>query len=350
MRQYEVIIYGSYGYTGKLIVDECKAKGLNILLSGRNSRKLKVQSEATGYPLENVDIEDDEALVHLLRKGKLVINCAGPFQMTARQMADACLKTGTHYIDITGEYKVFELLAGYDSQARAHHIVIMPGAGFDVVPSDCLAVHLKSLMPLATHLTLGFTMSKGGISRGTARTMIEGLGDGGMIRQHGKLMPVALGDKVMEIDFGDFKKNAICIPWGDISTAWRSTGIPNIEVYSGQPKIAIRAAKMSRWFNWLLRKPWIKTYLLNKVDARPAGPDDQKLHSGKSYLWGRVSDNLGNAQEARLKTISGYLLTAKASVLIASKIISGTVRPGYFTPAQYFGERLISEVEGTTWS
>jgi short subunit dehydrogenase-like uncharacterized protein len=349
MREYEVIIYGAYGYTGKLIAQACKAKGINVLLSGRNGSKLRQQSEATGYPFETADLDNQSALVQLLRKGKLVIHCGGPFQTTAKQMVDACLNAATHYIDITGEYTVFELLAGYDSLAREKGILIMPGAGFDVVPSDCLAVHLKNRLPGATHLQLAFSMSKGGLSRGTARTMIEGLGYGGMIRKDGRLTPLALGDKVMEITFCGFKKKALCIPWGDIATAWRSTGIPNIEVYSGVPESTVRAAKMSRWINWLLRMRWIKTYLGKKVDTGPAGPDDEKLNTGKSYLWGRAHDNEGNVVEARIKTLSGYLLTSKTATLIADKLLSGVVRPGYYTPAEYFGEGLIFEVEGTSW-
>lgn len=349
MREYEVIIYGAYGYTGTLIAEACKAKGITVLLSGRNASKLKPLSEATGYPFEVVDLNDPSALTQLLRKGKVVIHCAGPFQTTAKQMVDACLDTATHYIDITGEYTVFELLAGYDSLAREKGILIMPGAGFDVVPSDCLALHLKNRLPGATHLQLAFSMSKGGLSRGTARTMIEGLGYGGMIRKDGKLTPLALGDKVMEINFCGFKKKALCIPWGDIATAWRSTGIPNIEVYSGVPESTIRAAKMSRWINWLLRMHWIKTYLRKKVDARPAGPDAEKLNTGKSYLWGSAHDNKGNVVEAGIKTLSGYLLTSKTAALIAGKLLSEAVRPGYYTPAEYFGEGLIFEVEGSSW-
>jgi short subunit dehydrogenase-like uncharacterized protein len=347
MREYEVIIYGSYGYTGTLVTEACKTKGINVLLSGRNEAKLKQQSDMVGFPFEVVDLNDPSALARLLRKGKLVIHCAGPFQTTAKQMVDACLHTTTHYIDITGEYTVFELLADYDSLAREKGIFIMPGAGFDVVPTDCLAVHLKNRLPGATHLQLAFSMSKGGLSRGTARTMIEGMGYGAIIRKDGKLTPVALGDKVVEINFGDFKKKALCIPWGDIATAWRSTGIPNIEVYSGVPESTIRAAKMSRWINWLLRKRWIKTYLRKKVDARPAGPDAENLNSEKSYLWGMARDNKGNVVEARIETLSGYLLTSKTAALIAGKLLSEEARPGYYTPAEYFGEGLILEVEGT---
>jgi short subunit dehydrogenase-like uncharacterized protein len=347
MRTQTIILYGSYGYTGRLIAEECKARKLHVLLAGRDPAKLQLQSEQSGYPFEVADINDRPALLNLLMKGQLVIHCGGPFQYTARQMAEACLETGTHYTDIAGEYPVFELLATYDSRAKASDILMMPGIGFDVVPSDCLALLLKKHLPAATHLQLAFAMSKGGLSRGTSKTMIEGMGYGGMIRQKGKLTPLPLGDKVMEIDFGPFKRKALCIPWGDIATAWRSTGIPNIEVYSAVPENTIRAAKISRWFNWLLRQRVIKNYLLKRADYRITGPDRQKRENGRSYLWGKVWDPQGNSKEARLDTISGYWLTAKTAALIAEKILEGNVRPGYFTPAQYFGEELILNIETT---
>ena len=349
MRPYDVVVYGAYGYTGKLIARECRSRGINTLLSGRDASRLRVLSEETDYPFEPCDLNDSKSLSSLLRKAKVVIHCAGPFQSTSKQMVEACLMAGTHYLDITGEYQVFEMLTGYDGQAREKEIVIMPGVGFDVVPSDCLAVHLKNRMPGATHLTLAFTMSKGGVSRGTARTMIEGLGYGSMIRQDGALVPIALGEKSMEVDFGLFRRKAICIPWGDIATAWRSTGILNIEVYTGVPQRVISLAKWSRWFNWLLKKRHLKKYLTKRVDARPAGPDEVRLTTGQSYLWGRVRDEKGDTLEARLKTASGYLLTARTAVLIAGKMLSGSVHPGYFTPAQYFGEGLILEAEGSSF-
>ena len=348
MRKHQIILYGSYGYTGTLIAEICKAKNLNVLLSGRSAEKLKLQSDQTGYSFEAVDIHNSTALLNLLKKGQLVIHCGGPFQHTARPMAEASMHAGTHYTDINGEIPVFELLAGLDTRAKESDILIMPGVGFDVVPSDCLALHLKNRLPLATHLQLAFAMSNGGLSRGTSKTMIEGMGYGGTIRRNGKLTQIALGEKVMEIDFGPFKSNALCIPWGDVATAWRSTGIPNIEVYSGVPANTIMAAKVSRWFNWLLRQRWVKDYLLKKIDKRSAGPDLEKRESGRSYLWGKAWDGQGHSVEARMETVSGYLLTAKTAILIAGKILSSKeVQTGYFTPAQYFGENLILEVEGT---
>jgi len=342
-----IILYGSYGYTGKIIAQECRSKNLNVILSGRNKESLQKQSEETGYPFEVVDISDSTTLKNLLKKGTVVIHCGGPFQYTAKAMADACLQTKTHYTDITGEHEVFEMLADYDKKGKDAGIMIMPGTGFDVVPSDCLALHLKNRLPSATHLQLAFTMSKGGLSRGTSKTMTEGLGSGSLIRKDGKLTPIHLGEKVLEVDFGSFKAPTLNIPWGDISTAWRSTGIPNIEVYTGATPSMIRNAKMSRYLNWLLQMRWVKNYMLKKIDQKPAGPSDEKRNSGRSFLWGKVRDHSGNERITQLETVSGYTLTAKTAVLIAEKIMAGNFKPGYQTPAMAYGADLIMEVAST---
>lgn len=348
MSTHTIILYGSYGYTGKIIAHECKSKNLKVILAGRNKEELEKQSQETGYPYEVVDISDSVALKSLLKKGDIVIHCGGPFKHTAQAMADACLETKTHYTDITGEHQVFELLAGYDQRGKDAGITIMPGTGFDVVPSDCLALHLKNRLPSATHLQLAFTMSKGGISRGTSKSMTEGFGYGSLIRKNGKLTPIHLGEKVLEIDFGPFKTKTINIPWGDISTAWRTTGIPNIEVYTGATDKMIKSARMTKYINWFLRLRWVKRYMLKKIDERPAGPSEEKRNSGRSFLWGKVWDDSGKACVSQLETLSGYSLTAKTAVLIAQKILNGNFKTGYQTPAMTFGEDLIMEIESTT--
>ena len=340
-----IVVYGSYGYTGKIIVKECLSKNLEVVLAGRNEAALKQQSEQTHYPYKVVDSQDLEGLKKLLAPAALVIHCGGPFRYTAKTMAEACLATQTHYTDITGEYLVFEALPNLDQQGKEAGITIMPGTGFDVVPSDCLALHLKNRLPSATHLQLAFTMSKGGLSRGTKKSMTEGLGDGGLIRKDGKLSSINLGDKVLEIDFGSFKTKALCIPWGDISTAWRSTGIPNIEVYTGATDKMISNARMSKYINWLLRLRWLKNYALKQIDKKPPGPSDERRESGRSFLWGKVWDHAGKECVSRLETVSGYSLTAKTAVLIAEKILKGNFKTGYQTPAMAYGPDLILEVD-----
>ncbi len=341
-----IIIYGSYGYTGKLIVEECRTKNLNVILSGRSAEALQSQSKQTNYPFEIVDINDAVALKKLLTKGKVVIHCGGPFQFTAKALVNACLETKTHYTDITGESAVFEMLSLMDQQGKSAGITIIPGTGFDVVPSDCLALHLKNKLESATHLQLAFA-SSGGFSRGTARTMVEGLGYGSMIRKEGKLTVVPTGSLTKEINYGPFTRPSLNIPWGDISTAWRSTGIPNIEVYIGSNEKQIAYAKRSNYINWLLRMRWVKDFLKRKVDQRPSGPSDEKRAKGRTYLWGRVWNNTGQEFSSRLETLDGYTLTAKSSVLIAEKILNGNFKTGYQTPAMAYGEGLILELPGS---
>ncbi len=343
-----LILYGSHGYTGRLIVEECRARNLKVILSGRNAGALRQQSEKTGYPFEVADVNDADALKNLLRKGAMIIHCAGPFQYTSKAMVQACLETKTHYTDITGESVVFEALSRLDGHGKQAGIMIMPGTGFDVVPSDCLALHLKNRLPSATHLQLAFASSGAGLSHGTAKTMVEGLGYGSAIRRDGKLTTVPTGSLTMEIDYGPFKIPSLNIPWGDISTAWRSTGIANIEVYIGSNKRQISAARKSNYFNWLLRMRWVKNFLIKQIDKRPAGPSDERRAGGRSFLWGKVWNDLGENRISRLETLNGYTLTSKTAVLVAEKILRGDFKAGYQTPAMAYGADLILALPNTT--
>lgn len=347
MSENTIIVYGSYGYTGRLIVAELKKKSFNIILAGRKHEALQKQSIETGYPFEVVDVPDSINLKKLLSKASHVIHCGGPFRFTAKQMVDACLETKTHYTDITGEWQVFELLAGYDEAAKKAGIQIMPGTGFDVVPSDCLAVHLKKRLPSATHLQLAFAMVPGGMSRGTKKSMTESLGFGGIMRKNNELVPFTLGKDVLDLDFGKFTAKTTRIQWGDISTAWRSTGIPTIEVFAGASSDSIRGLRISNYVGWLLRQRWMKNFLLRKIDQGNAGPSDQQLETGKCYLRGQVWDAAGNTKTSLFNGPNAYLLTAKTAVLIAEKIMAGNFSSGYQTPAMQYGENLVLEIEKT---
>jgi short subunit dehydrogenase-like uncharacterized protein len=212
------------------------------------------------------------------------------------------------------------------------------------VPSDCLALHLKNRLPSATNLQLAFTMSKGGLSRGTKKSMTEKLGYGSLIRKNGKLISIPMGEKTLEIDFGPVKTKTLNLPWGDISTAWRSTRIANIEVYAGATDKMIRTAKRSNYLNWLLRQRWVKNFMLRQIDKGASGPGDHDRETGRAYLWGKVWDDSGKQALATLEAPSGYALTAKTAVLIAEKILAGNFKPGYQTPAMLYGEKLILEV------
>lgn len=340
-----ILVYGAYGYTGRLIVDEAKKHGLQMVLAGRSEAKTMAMANEFQLSHRSFDLEEPHVIAKHLEDVELVIHCAGPFEFTAEAMAKACILSKTHYIDITGEYQVFDLLKAMDANAKAENIMLLPGAGFDVVPSDCLANMLKKELPDGTHLELAFSSQGGSLSRGTAKTMIENIHKGQFYRQDGDLKQKKHGAAVKQINYGEFEQLSVGISWGDISSAYYSTGIKNIEVYTGTTAKQVRQMKWANWLKSILAMRWVKNFLKKQIDKKPAGPSDEKRNKGAMLLWGSISDG-NNTIDKRLKTPNGYTLTAKTAVLISEKILAGNFKPGYQTPASAYDEKLILEVEG----
>lgn len=344
----KILIYGAYGYTGRLIVDECLARGIQPVIAGRNPEKTKEYAESKGLEYAVFAVDEKTKLEEWLSKGDVVIHCGGPFVFTAKEMVEACLATQTHYLDITGEYQVFDLVKEYDEDAKKKSLMLMPGAGFDVVPSDCLAAHLHKQYSGAKNLELAFVSKGGRLSRGTTKTMIENLGEPQVVRKDGKYVNQTMGSSSKTIDFGGFESLSIGISWGDVSTAYHSTGIPNIEVFTGTTKEQLSKVKKMAKFSFLLKARVVKNFLKGKLDKKPDGPSDDKREAANMYLWGKVWGDQKKV-EARLSTPNGYTLTAKTSVLIAEKVLNGDFKPGYQTPSTGYGSNLILEVEGCTY-
>lgn len=341
----DFLIYGANGYTGELITRFAVERGMKPIVAGRNEIAIKAIAEKHGLEYRIFSLAETEKLDAALSDVDMVMHCAGPFSITSRPMVAACLRKRKHYTDITGEISVFEACAALDQNAKDAGIMLMPGVGFDVVPSDCLALHLKNRLPSATHLTLAF-YGMGRISHGTQATMTMNVGRGGAIRRHGKITPVSAAWKTREIDFGEVKKTGVTIPWGDVATAYYSTGIPNIEVYTIAPKSAYKLMKLSRYLGWLFATGPVQKYLQSKIP--PGGPSDDERANGKTLLWGETRDSEGNSVEARMQTPEGYTLTALAALNITEKVLNENFVPGYQTPAKAYGADLVLEVEGVT--
>ena len=341
------LIYGSNGYTGRLIVARAMERGLRPILAGRNAQEVRQLAEAHGLEHRTFPLDDSRRVDEGLDGIGVVVHCAGPFSRTSRPMADACLRGGAHYLDITGEIAVFEALAARDAEAKAHGVMLLPGVGFDVVPSDCLAAHLARRLPTATRLALGF-QAIGGMSRGTATTMIESGGRGGVVRRRGALVPVPVAWKTRRIDFGTGPRLATTIPWGDVATAFHSTGIGDVEVYVAVPAKTRRVMIASRYASWLLRTAPVRAVLLRAVRRRPAGPSVAARARGVSRLWGEASDDSGRRAVSRLTGPEGYTLTALTAVAAVEKVHAGGARAGFQTPSLAFGADFVMEIGGVT--
>ena len=339
-----LIVYGANGYTGKLIVDVALREGLRPVVAGRRREAVEPLAAAWGVPSLCFSLDDAASAAHLLEPYGAMILAAGPFSRTSAAALEACLRAKTAYLDITGEVDVFEAVFARDADAKKAGIAVLPGAGFDVVPSDCLAKALSEALPGAETLTLAFRGFK--TSAGTMKTMLEGIPKGGLVREGGKLVRVPAAWKTIEVPLGAKTRLAMTIPWGDLSTAFRSTGIPNIEVYMAVPPSAVAAARRMRRFAKLLGLSPVQSFLKARVEKTVKGPTAEERDRERSYLWGRVTRG-GSAVTGKLETLEGYALTAETAVAIAKRVLAGDVGPGVHTPSQAFGSRFIETIRGS---
>jgi short subunit dehydrogenase-like uncharacterized protein len=175
--------------------------------------------------------------------------------------------------------------------------------------------------------------------------MTMNVGKGGAIRKDGKITSVPAAWKTREIDFGEgVVRTGVTIPWGDVATAYHSTGIPNIEVFTVVPLPQLKMLKLSRYLGWLLASKPVNDYLRKQIP--PGGPSDEERAKGRTLMWGEAIDLNGNRVEARQQGPEGYTLTSIVALNIAEKILSGNLTPGYQTPAKAYGADLVLEIEG----
>lgn len=345
MQQQQFLLYGANGYTGELIARLAKTYQLTPILAGRNEAIIRTMAAELGLPFRIFELQDTAALHAALAEVTLVVHAAGPYHITARPMVEACIATGTHYIDLNGDLSVFTLIHDYDAAAQARGIMLLPGAGFDVVPTDCIAVALKKQLPDACSLQIAFKIVGSSLSRGTAISTAVQLGQPSAVRRGGVLTPEPVGKRGLTVDFPGYPSFfAMSIPWGDINTAWYSTGIPHIETYTAISKATWWILKGQRAFNWLLRKPAIRRIINSIILQLPAGPNEATRLKAVSLIYGKATNASGDSRTMRLQCSEAYAFTADAVLVISRKILSGDYKAGYQTPGTAYGEGLMMEV------
>lgn len=339
------MIYGANGYTGRLTAIEAVKRGLRPVLGGRNEKEIALLAKELDLEFRVFGLEEPRDIEAAIDGLKLVLHCAGPFSVTAGPMMAACLSRGVHYLDITGEIAVFAEAHKLQEEASRADIVIMPGAGFDVVPSDCLASSLVNALPAATRLQLAFEAG-GGPSPGTAKTSIEALGSGGCVRRGGELKKVPLAWKTRKIPFEHAERTGVTIPWGDVYTAHVSTGVSDIEVYISVPPSAIANLRRMRWFQGLLGLGPVQSFLKKRIDKKVNGPTAGGRKDSQAHLWGKVSTADGRSVQATMTTPNGYDLTVTASLGIAEFLLTNEVEGGFYTPSLLMGADYAASLPG----
>jgi short subunit dehydrogenase-like uncharacterized protein len=342
------LIYGSYGYTGTLIVEQAVREGLRPILVGRDEGALRKQANTFGLTYRAFDLNDIPALNNAIREVDAVLHCAGPFSLTYKNMVEACIANGKHYVDISGEIEEYEAIVPHSEEARKANIMLLPGGGFDVVPSDCLAAYTAKKLPNAKKLELNIATVGSGISRGTARSAIENMNRQGRIRLEGKITGVPNAWRSKQVDFGRGPKPLVSVGWGDVSTAFYSTNIPNIEVYMALPKAAVSMMQLTRLLGPIVYTRPIKNFLKWVIGTTlPPGPTRERNQNGFCLIIAEVTDGRQTVR-TKLRTPEAYFVTSLTAIEIMKRILNGDFKPGFQTPSLAYGEDFILQFPGVT--
>jgi short subunit dehydrogenase-like uncharacterized protein len=343
----DFLIYGANGFLGQAIARLAVQQGLHPTLAGRNEPAIRaLASELNlGHVLFSVDetANMDAALADVL----VILNCAGPFGRTAEAVVDACIRTNTHYLDITGEISVYQSLADRDAQAKAAGVMLLPGIGFDVMPTDCLALHLKQRLPSASYLTLAFHIDgPAPMPPGTVKTVLELVPMGTNLRKDGKIQPASSLHAQQQINFGQGLMNSRRLTWGDVFTAYHTTGIPNIQNYAAFPGTLAVKMRLLEFIRPLFRSARIRTVIQQLV---PSGPTAAQRAATKSHIWGHVEDAEGRSATSRLHgPEAGVTWTSSAALAGIRQVLGGHAPTGYQTPAGAYGPDIVLQCPGVT--
>jgi short subunit dehydrogenase-like uncharacterized protein len=338
------MVYGAYGYTGRLVAALATERGEMPLIAGRDEKQLRDLSELVQLDYRVLPLDDPAALRRGLAGVDAVAHCAGPFSATWRPMVEACLATGTHYLDITGEIDVLEAVLSRNDEAEANGVSLLTGAGFDVVPSDCLAAMLAQRLPSATHLALAFRAG-GGPSPGTAASAVESIRTPQRARVDGSIGLVPPTLRKRRIPFPDGPADVHAISWGDVATAYHSTGIPNVVTYAAIPRAVSAVTALHPPPGVVLGNPLTRR-MLKALASRLPGPSPSTRAGSGCVIWGEVADSTGRTVEGVLTGPNGYDLTADSVVRIAAQLEKGVVAPGAFTPSRALGADCVRQLDG----
>ncbi|KAF2394199.1 saccharopine dehydrogenase family protein [Pseudomonas frederiksbergensis] len=318
-----LMIYGATGYTGRMAAEHAKAQGLNVVIAGRNAERLAslaVQLDVP-YRVFTADANAAQALEGI----SVLLNFAGPFAKTAEALMQACIQAGVDYLDITAEINVYRLAERLGAQAIEAGVMLLPGVGWDVVPTDCLAMHVARRLQNPQSLRVALQVA-GSMSRGSAMSVSEIIGAGLLARVDGQL--VATPDaQPRHFDFGDGP--ALCAPlsFGDLVTGWHSTGIANIAMFVHISGDAFPEGDLSQL---------------------PDGPSTEQREVHRARAVGEVTGADGSVARSVIETVNGYSYTPMAAVEAARRVLAGERRAGFETPARVFGMGFAETIAGTT--
>jgi short subunit dehydrogenase-like uncharacterized protein len=346
-----LLIYGVTGYLGGLISRLAAAAGLPHVAAGRDLERVQAHADRLLLPARAFSLTDPAKVERGLAGAAVVLNAAAPFAETALPLAEACLRGGVHYLDLADAFDDLEAMRQLDARGREAGVMLLPGAGFAVVPTDALAARLRRRLPSAVRLRVACEAA-GALSRGALAELLDRSHRQGRRRRQGELVDAWAGEDVRRVDLGAGPRLAVTDAWrGDLVSAYWSAVFSDIDTYAVHPPALRRLIAAARpGTAWRLLGGGAALALLRRVVRwLPPGPDEAALAAGATRIWAEAEDAHGNRVEARLRGPHCYLFTARAALWIAQRVLAGRLRVGFQTPATAYGpdllDRLVEEIE-----
>jgi short subunit dehydrogenase-like uncharacterized protein len=335
-----VMVYGATGHSGRTLAARLCEAGCDVIVAGRNAAAVQALAQSLGAPFRVFDLRDPGAIDLALTGMKVVLHAAGPFMDTAAPMMDACIRAGAHYLDLSGEWPVFARAQCLGAEAKAAGVMLMPGVGWVVVISDCLAAHAVREAPGTSLLRIA-SEHRTVASRGTFRTALRIFGSTVVVRKAGVLRSVPVGPPSRSFDFGAGERLSIAVSWPDVVTAFRTTGVANIEGFLHAPlplQIALRAGAAGAE---ILGDEALRASLAPLAAAWPDHASAEAQSRAFNVIVVEAVDPWRRATRFGLKTLDGYSTTTITAAAIAARVLAGEHPPGFQTPAGAYGPELI---------
>ena len=342
-RRDRVLLYGATGYTGARLAKRLAADGIDVMLAGRDGRNVAALARRLKLPWQELGLEDPARLDAALSACGVVLHAAGPFLQTAEPMMRAALRSGTHYLDLAGEWPVFERARQLDGEARRAGVMLLPGIGFTIVVSDCLLAMLSRHHPDLTLLRLAISMPDE-ISGGTLRSMLGLTSPHVMVRRRGRLTPLPVGSLCHGFDFGEGTRRAMAVNWPDVVTAEFTTGVSTIETYAEVNWSGELLYRMSAIAAPLLSVPLVNDTLGIVSGLVPSSSSSSGCRESSGFVVvAEAVDPWRRTFSLRVRTRDGYTVTMDTASLVLQRVLAGSRQAGFMTPARLLGPDLLGE-------
>ena len=395
-----ILLYGATGYMGQLLALRAAQLKLPVVLAARDATKLAELAESVNLPYLAFALESPKDRAERLKRqpparpssrGKakkdaakpfanpnrgvdkalanvgVVLNAAGPFAETAEPLARACMRTKTHYVDISGEYDVFRALRTLYDEAGQPDIAVVPGAGLTPLGSGLLlqqALTAGTAQGMGEPHTVRVALSRvPAVSRGSAKTMLESVRNGVRIHQNGSPMALPVGSLVRSFHFGsdqafrtDDARICTAITLADAVTVNATVtdalnsgsnvrvAVPNVETYVEATSLEQFAYELGSEFSLPLRTFPLKCSLDYALSFWPEGPTEDDRRDYHQQVVVEVEDRYRRGVSARLLTPNSQDFTVAAALTAANLLLTDRRgETGFLAPSQIVTQQAFDK-------